>query len=295
MGDNGIKDLNQFKKRVLVFSDGDTPAAGGRSTGKIETRKTIHGIYFLITDAGVGLTEAEMNTDVGSVIIRANGIVIRELTMQQIIDLYQHYKNDMGAHTVDGILPIEFSDSAFDLSVLNNAYAIGMLKNGQPVALTYEINYKAGLAKADKVEVRAIVDDREMEFGLHKRIIPHTRSFASTGTQDITDLPKGDGTSSLLAYHIVTGAGTITKITVKEGSDEVYNQLPVQLLNVMLNDAGRKAQSGYFHIPFNLDNDPRSKQPLGPATAHWLVQPYWSVSPAGSYTIIEEREYAGLN
>lgn len=289
-----ITDVNQFRKRVLVFSDVSGIAASGRSTGKIETRKTIHALAFIASDGGVGETRAHIINDIGNIVIRADGIVIRELTATQILDLYKHYNDDMGAFTVEGVILIPFAQSAFDLSQINNEYALGMLRNGNPISLTYEINYNAALATVDKIEVRAIVDDREREFGLHTRIVPHTRSFASTGAQDITDLPKGDGTSSVLAYHFVLGAGTISKITVKEGSSEVYNQVPRELVEIMLNNAGRKVQSGYFHLPFNLDNDPRSKQYLGPATAHWLVQPNWSVSPAGSYTIIEEREHAGF-
>jgi hypothetical protein len=296
MGES-ITDLNQFKKRVLVFSDVSGIASGGRSTGKIETRKTVHALAFHMTDGGVNLARADFLTDIGSVVIRADGIVIRELTAQQLLDLYKHYFDDSVAFTPAGILLIPFAQSAFDLAQINNEYALGMLRNGKPLTLTYEINYKVATLKVDKIQVRAIVDDREREFGLHTRITPHTRSFGSTGVQDITDLPKGDGSSSLLAYHIVLPgtAGTISEITVKEGSNEVYNQVSKELLELLMNGAGRKAQTGYFHIPFNLDNDPRSKQYLSPATAHWLVQPNWSVAPnPTSFTILEEREHAGF-
>lgn len=290
-----IYDVNQFRKRVLIFSNVSNIVKGSRSTGKIETRKTIHGICFVASGSGTPLTRAQFLTDIGSVVIRAEGIVLREMTAQQILDLYKHYNDDMGAFTVEGVLPILFADNVFDLAQVNNEYALGMLIGGKPVTLTYEINYLSPASlTVDAIQVRAIVDDREREIGLHKRIIPHTRSFSSTGNQDITDLPKGDGTSSLLAYHIVLGSGVVSQITVKDGSSELYNQLPRPMLELMLNNSGRKVQSGYFHIPFNLDNDIRSKYPLGPSNAHWLVQPYWSTTPGGSYTILEEREHLGL-
>ena len=292
--ENSVKDVRQFKKRVLIFSNVNDLAAGGRSTGKIETVHTLHGIAFICTGTGTGLTRAQILADITSVIIRAEGKVIRELTVTQILDLYKHYNDDKGAFTVEGILPIEFAQNAMDLAQLNNNYAIGMVRNGKPMTLTYEINYDATITTLDKIEVRAIVDDRVQEFRTHVRITPHTRSFSSTGEQDITDLPKGDGNSALLGYHFVLGSGVISQITVKEGTMEVYDQLPRELLELMLNNSGRKVQSGYFHIPFNLDNDPRSKQPIGPMTPSWLLQPNWSTTPGGSYTILEEREHAGL-
>jgi hypothetical protein len=293
--DNPIYDLNQFRTRVLPFSNVVGIAKGQRSTGKIETRKSIRALCFIASGAGTPLTRAQFLTDIGSIVVRAEGIVLREMTAQQILDLYKHYRDDQGAFTVEGVLPIEFADSAFDLAQVNNMYALGMLLNGKPVTLTYEINYLSpGTLTVDQILVRAIVDDRETELGLHKRIIPHTRSFASTGNQDITDLPKGDGRSSLLGYHFVLGSGVISQITVKDGSAEVLNQVPRPMIEMMLNNAKRKVQSGYFHVPFNTDNDIRSKYPLGPSNAHWLVQPTWSTSPAGSYTILEEREHLGL-
>lgn len=289
------KDLAQFKKSVIVFKDGDIPAKGQRSTGKISTDKTLHGVYFKLTDASsVGLTESVIADEVDAVVLRAEGKVIREVTATQILDLYQHYKNDMGIHTVAGVIPVEFAESAFDLKQLNNQYAIGMQYKGKPMTLTYEIRYKSpATLTAVKCEVRAIVDERVQEFGLHKRIISHTRTFTGTGNVELTDLPLGDGKSSLLAYHIVLGSGVISEVTVK-GDDVVYDQLPREMLELMLNDAGRKAQDGYFHVPFNLDNDPRSMQAIGPGTAYWLVKPYWSTTPGGSFTIIEERIHNGL-
>jgi hypothetical protein len=290
-----INDLAQFRKRILVASDVANVSAGARCSGAIGTRKTLHGLYFdCRTAGGVALTEAQIAADVLSVVIRVNGVVIRDLTSQEILDLYQHYKNDMGLHTVAGIIPIEFAESAFDLSQINGAYAMGMMLNGKPVVLTYEIVLANPLAQLASMRVRLLVDDREMEFGLHKRIIRHVRTFNATGNQDITDLPKGDGSSSLLAYHFITGAGTIQSITVKDGDQDVYNQVQSNLMDLMINDSKRKAQAGYFHVPFNLDNDPRSKQAIGPQTANWLVQPNWSVSPAGNYTILEEREHSKL-
>jgi hypothetical protein len=293
--EDAITDLRQFSKRILVGSYSGTIAASGKLTGRIETSKTLHAICFVGRKAGpAGQTAANWDTDVGLITIKANGITIREATAKQFLDLYKHYNDDMGAFTVEGVLPITFAQSAFDLAQLNNAYGFGMLQNGKPITLTFEIQLKAGLTTLTSLEVRAIVDDREQELGLHTRLLTHTRSFASTGYQDLTDMPKGDGTSSLLAYHFVLGNGVISKFIVKEGAVDRYNTLDRELLEWWLNTIGRKVQSGYCHLPFNTDNDPRSKQYLGPTTDNWLVQPYWSTTPNGAYTILEEREHSKL-
>lgn len=289
-----INDLSQFKKRVIRFSDVTGIAGGGQSTGKIPTNKTVHALLFVCTDGGVEETRAHMIADISTVVIRAEGTVLAELTATQLLDLYKHYHDDDVAYTPRGVLPVPFAQNAFDLSVLNNEYAIGMMHNGQPMTLTYEINYQAAVTTIDRIQVMALVDDRVREFGTHVRIKPHVRAFTSTGNQDITDLPVGDGSSSLLGYHFVLGDGVISKMSVKDGDRDIYDETPAAVIDLMLNNAGRKLQSGYCHVPFNLDNDPRSVQPLGPQTANWLVQPYWSTTPDGSYTILEERVHTKL-
>ncbi len=292
--ENSVKDLRQFKKRVLTFSDVGV-TAGAKKTGNIPTTKTIHDLVFICkSSGGTGLTRSQFIADIASVVVRAGGTVIRELTVTQILDMYKHYQDDKVAFTPEGILPIQFASNAFDLSQLNNDHAIGMILNGKPMNLTYEIIYKATVTTCASVEVRAIVDDRVQDFGRHTRIRPHTRSFSSTGIQDIADMPVGGADSVLLAYHFVLGSGVIKEITVSESQREVYNQVPRELMDYMLNNAGRKAQSGYFHLPFNLDNDPRSVQVLGPNTSNWLIQPNWSTTPDGSYTILEEALHTQL-
>lgn len=291
-----IKDERQFIKRVEVFSDVQNISAGDRSTGKIETKSSIHAIAFVCTDGGVAVDRAKILTDIDTIVIRAEGKVIREMTATQILDLYKYNRDDMVAFTNAGIIMVEFSHGNYDLAQLNNEYALGMLNPKNPnnaITLTYEINYKAGLTYVDRIEVRAIVDDRQRVFGRHIRITPHTRDFASTGNQDITDLPKDVGSKKLLEYHFVLGDGAISEITIKQGSKEVYDQLPKTLLEQMLNNSGFKVQSGYFHVPFNLDNDPRGGLVLTSGD-QWLVKPYWSTTPDGSYTILEVSEHYGL-
>jgi len=298
MAANPIEDNRQFTRRCLVHSDVTGIAAGQRCTGTIGTRKTLHAVYFeTLTGAGVGLSEVQAAAEVLNIVIRANGVPIRDVMASEVLDLYQHYKNDMGLHTVNGIIPIEFADCRFDMSQMNAGYGMGMIgPDGKPVVLTYEITLAAAIPNLSRIRVRLVVDDREMPFALHKRILRHTRTFgAGPGTQDITDLPKGDGTSSLLAYHVILPAGSsIASITVKDGDIDVYNDLPSSLMDVLINDAGRKTQAGYFHIPFDLANDPRAKQLIGPQTANWLVQPNWLVGPNGNFTILEEREHVKL-
>lgn len=289
----------QFNTRFVAFSDVSGIAKGANPKAKIETRKTIHSIDFYCSGAGTALTRAQMLTDIDKIIIKADSVVIREYTVQQLLDLYKHYNDDLGAWTTEGVLRIPFKQPNQDLEQIANDYAIGMLKqmgSDETIDLQYEITFKSPTTlTVDSIEVGAWVDDREIEFGRHIRIIPRYRKFDSTGTQDITDLPKGEAGTILKGYHFVLGSGVINKITVMNGEKSIYNGIRRENLEMRLNESNRKPQSGYFHLPFDLSNDPRSGVPMGSHVEYWLVQPNWTTSPgSSSYTILEEREHQGL-
>ncbi len=289
---NDVTDIRQFRPKLITFSDVANVGIG-TTTGEINTAKSIHELQFIArTSAGVGLTRSEIIADITSIKIFANGVILRDMTATELLDYYKFYHDAKGAHTVAGVIPIEFTRPFMDLRSLSNDLALGM----KGVNLTYEIAIKA-VAVLDSIEVRAIVDDRIMPLGRHIRVIPINRSVAATGQKDWSTLPtQGKTFRKLLAYHVVLDSGVISELNVIKNNEEViFQQASKETIALLLNSAGRKAQSGYFHIPFDLGNDPRAGENLGSDTAAWLVQPTFTTKPTGENArILDEYMTDGL-
>jgi len=293
---NPVVDIRQFRPKILTFSDVPNIAVGTTS-GRIDTKKSIHELHFIArTAAGVGLTRTQILADITSIKIMANGIVIRDLTVTEILDLYKHYNDSMGALTVAGVIPVPFT-RRLDLRQFSNDLVFGMVdKQGRQVNLTYEIAI-AGVAQLAQMQVRAIVDDRVMDVGPHIRIIPAREQVSSTGQKDWSTLPKdAPGGRKLLAYHVVLDSGVISTVDVTKNNEEVLMQgATKEALDLLLRTAGRTAQSGYLHLPFDLANDPRGGEVLGSAVASWLVQPTFTTAPTGGVAkILDEYITDGL-
>lgn len=286
-------ELNTFFRRE---SDLSNIVKGVKSTGKISMKNNIHAIHFFLTAAGTGATRAEVGTDVGNIIIRYQGKQIFEATATQVLDLFKHKHDSKGALTTAGVVTIRFSRKDLPLAGQNGNYALGMIdmRNGvaEAAVLTYEINWLSPVALTiDAGQVFTEFDELpQREIGAHVRVMTYTRSFSSTGNQDITDLPT-KGVAGILAYHIVNG--NVSKISVKRDNTDIYRDLPIGIHQLAQREAGRTAQSGYTHICFDLQNDVASVAPLA-GVSNWLVQPYWSVSPAGSYSILAEQLHVGI-
>jgi hypothetical protein len=294
---NKLKELNTFFRQE---SDLNNIAKGAKDTGIITLKNNVHAIHFFLTAAGVGATRAEIGTDVGSIIIRYQGKQIFEATGTQILDLFKHKFDSQGALTTAGVISVRFSRKDLPLAGQNGNYALGMLDMslGKPMdeapaaVLTYELNWLSPAALTiDAGSVFTEYDELPYRpIGAHVRTVTHNRSFTGTGNQDITDLPIKD-VAGILAYHFVNG--NVGKISVKRDNTDIYRDLPMAVHELAQREAGRTKQSGYSHVCFDLQNDIASVAPLA-GVSNWLVQPNWTVSPAGSYTILAEQLHVGI-
>jgi len=271
-------------------------SASAISTCNIETTRNIHSIMLDCRDGGVALTEAEMKADIDTVEVRYNGVLIVDLTATQLIDLQSYYLDKIAAVTLAGQLVIPFTRMTLPVAGLNRKYALGMVSpDGKAANLTLKVKYQSTVTLLDELHVHYEYDMEPREvLGLHVRLLRHTRTFSSTGTLDITDLPKL-GRKAVLAYHIVDGTGTVTAVTVKHNNFDVFENTPMNLLDWRGHRGGRIPQADYFHIDFAVQNDWANGLPLGELCHNLLVQPNWAATgPGGSFEIIEENVCNGL-
>ena len=283
---NDIKLINTlFRKEADVAGI----EQDGQSSGKISTRNNVHALYFFASISGTGATRTEITTDIDTFTCRCNGKVILERTAEQLLDLFKYKNDSKGAFTPAGCIPVIFTRDDLPLAMQNNNFALGMLEN----ILTYEITYKDVVVAIDKMEVFTEYDElAERTIGAHVKQLVYTRSFSSTGVQQIVDLPVASPGSAILAYHIVSG--NISKFSVIRDNTHIYNGMPVSVMNLRLRRAGKTNQIGYTTIPFDIQNDLASIQPLGGAVRNWIIEPTWSSSPSGSYPILSEEVHIGI-
>lgn len=271
-------------------------AASALLTCKIETTRNVHAIILDCDGGGVPLTEAQMKAELGAIEVRYNGVPIVELTATQLIDLQSYYLDKTAAIALAGQLVIPFTRFNLPVAALNRQYALGMVSaDGKAANLTVKVKCGSTLTNLSGLRVHYEYDLMPTEpLGLHVRLLSHTRTFSSTGTLDIVDLPRA-GRQGVLAYHLVDGTGTIQDFQVKHNNFDVLETTPYNVLNWRAHRAGRVPQSGYWHLDFALQNDFANGLPMGDNCHSLLVKPNWpTTGPGGAFTILEEAVCNGL-
>jgi len=289
----------QFQNTQIGTAKDLSPiGASNRATGSIETMRTIHWIHLnCLSAAGVGLTRAQMITDIASITVKMNGVpLVNGISVTELLDLYKYWFDSKVAYTPVGNLSIPCVRNNLPVAGFNRAFGWGMkAPGGGQNSLTIEIVQTAGLVTLSQVEVYYEYDLFPPEpLGQHVRLTPYTRSFTGTGILDITDLPK-EKAEAVLAYHFHDTAGTMTSIEVIHNNVQVFERVPMDVLNIRAHRAGRTRQANYFHVDFAVQNDLANGLPMGVGTCWQLaLRPSYSVTPGGAFTIIEEGVYNGL-
>lgn len=246
--------------------------------------------------AGVAMTEAEIEADVGNILIKVDGEPKIELTAAQAFDIWRYYHGQYGAHTIAGVIPIWVNGSGkFQRIIDRSALGWGTL---DVKSVTAEIDV-LGVVTLVQIKPFMIVEpDAERTLGRHLCIRKLADSYAGTGVYDIDKkFPYGQRDINLQAIHVGAGAGTFVDATLKasagRGVDNfIYPTLTVAENNQLLHDAKRTVQTGWFHLDLNMINDPLGGIPMGPLTGLQASINY-SVAPGASFPILTE-EIRGL-
>jgi len=264
-------------------------AAGAVATGEVPTNG-IHHTTFLrcLTAAGVPLTRAQIIADIGNIVVRINGEQIIEATATMLLDLQKYYGDALGAGNVDGIIPIPWAQPHLATDAERSVFAIGMDGVDQ-FAIDVSVT---GVVQLSSIEVLSEVEPGSRVMGQHVRITKFPQSFATTGLQEISSLPKEPRTA-YKALHIEAGAGTFDKVTIKLGGNNIFEDIDPELNQVLLEKMKRTPQTGYFHADFARSND------LAGFLAMANVQDFrqqitWITLAPGTFNIYAERIF-GLN
>lgn len=265
-------------------------AAGAIATGEIPTVGTHYATYLrCLSAAGVALTAAQIKADVGDIIVRINGQQIIEASATFLLDLQKYYGDQIGAGNVDGIIPIVWSRPHLATDQERSIFALGM--NGIS-SFTIDVKVTA-VAVLSSIEVLSEVTPEVRGLGQHIRISRFPQSFATTGLQEVTTLPKEGPDVGYLGLHIPYSAGSISKVTVKLGGLNIFEDVDPNLAKVLLQKQLRNPQTGYFHVDFARSNDLGGFIPMA-GVQDFRQQITWITAAPGNYNIYTERIF-GLN
>jgi hypothetical protein len=268
-------------------------ASAAINTFVIPTGDNVHGILLYFDDgAGAPLIRAELINDVVGVRMWLNGDLIFERTTTELLDEYKYHFDKFGALAAPlGVLPISCMNHNLPIWDQTRGAALGMLKTtGKPGAgpfntLTMEVTMGAAVATAALGEVHVVTDLYPQEpTGMHVRRLRTTRDILGTGDNFIQDLPRS--AYGMLAIHVADNQ--MDRVTVTADNRDIYRGLNWNALQIMMNDAGRIAQVGYSHIPFDLGNDLLSCLPFA-GLSKFIINYHTTGAPGAGTVILTEE------
>lgn len=264
-------------------------SASSVATAKIPTTGTHYALYLCPkSSGGSAVSVANMKTAIGNMVLRHNGEQIMEGTATFFLDLQKYYNDAYSADNVAGVIPIYFAPSHFNNFSERQLYAVGT-QDLQTMTIDMNILSTTNMATID---VYSEVTPEVRPRGQHLRIKKFPRTFATTGDQEVPDLPLEGGTVAYKALHIEAGSGTFTKATVKVGNYAIFDQIENALNQVLIETARRNPQTGYFHIDFGRSNDITGFLPML-GVQDFRIIPTWATAPS-NYNIYAEQVHGLL-
>jgi hypothetical protein len=260
----------------------------------------IHGFGFDCRKAAAAtMTEAEIEADVGKILIKVDGEPKIEMTAAEAIDIWRYRHAQYGAaFTVASVVPIYTNFlGTWDRVVDRSALAWGT-KDVHSITAEITISAVATLATIDPFLL--VEPDATRTLGKHYCVRRLASSWASASLQQLDKvLPFGFPDVNLQAIHLHqgAGAGVFTDVTLKASSgfgvdNDIFPTLNLAQHNILLHDHRRTAQTGWFHMDLGLLNDTVAGLDLG-AVTNLRADITWATNAPLAYTILCE-EIRGL-
>lgn len=271
-------------------------AAGQNASGSINTDVSHYGISFECRDnAGVLLTKAEILNDIEHVTMRLDGDAIcTQIDPAYLMQRAEYYMKAInGYEAQDGIIHIPFTKAYLDSAEGRSVHALGMAD-----VRNFQVNVKiaSGATKVARITpVTESASEPDRKLGRHLRIEKLNRTFSGTGKQEITNLPVAEQGADV-HYNLISikqGAGVVGDVTLKLSTSNVlFDELSAANNALLLKQAGRTPQTGYYHMDFCRFNNLNDRLNNGLLKA-FRADVNWTTSPAGAFDIYIEREFNG--
>ena len=272
-----------------------TVAGAGLETVDFNVGGVIHAFGFDFRKAAAALmTEAEIEADVGNILIKVDGEPKIEMTAAQAFDILRYRTSQYNVFTPSSVLMIYVNGLGMLDRVIDRSALAWGTKGMRSISAEITI---AAVATLASIEPFMLVEpDPERTLGRHYCVRKLADYFASTGVQQVDKkLPFGQPDINMQAvhFHMGAGSGVFTDVTIKASSgrgvdNEIYPMLKLAQHNAILHDHRRTPQTGWFHADFNLINDTLGGIPLGPLT-NLRADITWATNAPLSYAILCEE------
>lgn len=271
--------------RILKEPDFVGVTAGQRATAKVNTRGNLHMLLLRLLDSSsAALTVAQMKAACGDLTLKIDGRIVRDVDVTHLLEIQKYYGDIALGGNVDGIVAINFQRPLLRDFLERAVNSLG-LGNVDSVTIEVAITSTAVLSK---IELHSVVDDLPLRnLGDHIQVHRFSRSFSSTGVQELTDLPiSDDQAKAYLAAHIRHTTGTLSKVRFRKDGVDVFDNLTADIAQVMQNYAQRTPQSNYRHLEFDLAGNLVSVLVM-PAKSLFCELTWASAAPNSYYVYLE--------
>lgn len=289
-------------KNVKKLPDFTGIAANALATADVpEQGEYFDNLLRCLDSTGAEVSVANMKADITNLRALINGETIIDAPAEVLLMLQNYYyaaQNSGGDVNAAGQLPLLYSRNFYKNSIEGDVFGLGM---GDVNSFNLEVTCGASVATAahiSKIENRGVRSEVSAPIGQHVRLQKFPQNFASTGFEEITDLPR-EPNVGVLAYHIFYDDSTtdLDEVTLIVNSSELI-KLTKQDVITLAEKSGRTPQfdaagNSIFTIDFALSNDltgyldQRGIQDL-------RIRTDWSTAAPGNYTIYREAVF-GLN
>ena len=256
----------------------------GRITARIPVGPTYLSQQYLFTIAGGLATAAQISAQVALVRFLVDAEAKIELTGAELVALAEFYRpNCVG----NGIVPMIFARPWQEIIENQDGPAYGTVGID---TVTVEVIFAASGVTIDRAQLWSETIDAE-PLGAHLVTVKQNYQFASTGTQEITDLPRNPN-YRLYALHITPPTGATAVLTnvelVADNVREIFGS-PSQLhmryrlqANPRVPQATWPLQLDFAHRGRHLDSLPLVMQDL-------RLRLTWGTAAPTSFNIIMEQ------
>jgi hypothetical protein len=253
-------------------------ASGQTATLDLPARDVYHGLIITYSPGAspTPATEAVMRADLGNVRLKINGIVVREHTVAQYLDILKFYQQEYE----DGILPIYFSEPWRTAAQGEDALSWGMsdVSNFQ-----IEIDIASG-ATSPRLQAKAIIERVIRPLGAIKKFRRYTIPVTAAGVVNVTSLPKTDAYYALHAF-----TPNVADVLVMTDGVERFRATSREA-NHLYRRHESAPQAGMFHLCF--DHTRRVADALsmrrGDGTAMSDFRIDFNMTSATSFTLVCE-------
>jgi hypothetical protein len=247
--------------------------------------------FFYVTEISAPSTTTQIIDDVAWIKLLVNGVQVSYATGRQWVMLANYYKNNIMIGN-SGILPLMFERTWMQGLRSQRGPAYGMI--GQN-SFQIQVQFTSAPTTTGVILYHEI-DPVASALGRHVEVRTQTHTFASTGQDNIIDLPQQDASplpNAYVAMHLellgTGGAATkadVTSIILQAEDTAILNSVVnIQENKYLFATQPRTPQTGYFAIDFDWRN--RDDGQLWANMNKLVVQPTFSVA-AGTYNIVME-------